>query len=38
MGRGHQTDKQTHGHRDYWTESAQWADSVKIKWFAAFMY
>ena len=36
MGRGHthrltykQTDKQTNGHRDSMTESAQWADSVK---------
>ena len=29
MGRG-QTDKQTNGHRDCMTESAQWANSVKI--------
>ena len=27
---GEGTDKQTHGHRDSMTESAQWADSVKI--------
>ena len=25
-----QTDRQTNGHRDSMTESAQWADSVKI--------
>ena len=32
MGRGQtspQTDKQTNGHRDSMTESAQWADSLK---------
>ena len=29
MGRG-QTNKSTDGHRDSMTESAQWADSVKI--------
>ena len=29
MGRG-QTDKERDGHRDYYTESAQWADSVKM--------
>ena len=26
-----QTDIGTHGHRDSMTESAQWADSVKIR-------
>ena len=26
-----QTDRQTDGHRDSMTESAQWADSVKIR-------
>ena len=33
MGRGQtdtQTDKQTDGHHDSMTESAQWADSVKM--------
>ena len=25
-----QTDRQTHGHRDSMTESAQWANSLKI--------
>ena len=29
-GRG-QTHRQTDGHRDYMTELAQWADSVKIQ-------
>ena len=34
MGRGQthkQTNRHTDGHRDYLTESAQWADSVKKK-------
>ena len=29
-GTNTQTDRQTNGHRDSMTESAQWADSVKI--------
>ena len=27
------TDRHTHGHRDYMTELAQWADSVKMQMF-----
>ena len=27
------TDKHTHGHRDSLTESAQWANSVKIRYY-----
>ena len=29
---------QTHRHRDYWTESAQWADSVKSPGLAPKVY